>query len=97
MRDTGTGIDKDDLPKLFSQFGRLHRNAEMNHDGIGLGLTIVKQIIAKCGGEVTVRSKGPGHGSVFIFSMRMVKVSDADETQLLRGVANPRAELTNPF
>ena len=44
VRDTGTGIDKDDIPKLFSRFGKLHRAAQPdnNHDGIGLGLTIVK-------------------------------------------------------
>ena len=42
VRDTGTGIDKDDIPKLFSRFGKLHRTADNNHDGIGLGLTIVK-------------------------------------------------------
>ena len=42
VRDTGTGIDKDDIPKLFSRFGKLHRAADNNNDGIGLGLTIVK-------------------------------------------------------
>ena len=41
VRDTGAGINKDDLPKLFSKFGKIHRAAESNHDGIGLGLAIV--------------------------------------------------------
>ena len=45
VQDTGAGIAKEDLPKLFSLFGKLHRTAEMNHEGIGLGLTIVKQIV----------------------------------------------------
>ena len=42
VKDTGAGIAPEDIPKLFSRFGKLHRTAEMNHEGIGLGLTIVK-------------------------------------------------------
>ena len=42
VQDSGAGIANEDIPKLFSQFGRLHRTAEINNDGIGLGLTIVK-------------------------------------------------------
>ena len=42
VRDTGVGIAQEDIPKLFARFGKLHRSAEMNHEGIGLGLTIVK-------------------------------------------------------
>ena len=45
VRDTGTGIASEDLTKLFSRFGKLHRTANLNHEGIGLGLTIVKQIV----------------------------------------------------
>ena len=40
--DSGAGIDTEDFPKIFTRFGKLHRTAEMNHEGIGLGLTIVK-------------------------------------------------------
>ena len=43
----------------------------MNHEGIGLGLTIVKQIVEKCGGSIGVISEGLGHGSIFYFSMKM--------------------------
>ena len=56
VTDTGSGIHKNDLPKLFSKFGKLHRTANMNSDGIGLGLTIVKQIVEKSGGKVSVKS-----------------------------------------
>ena len=40
--DTGKGIAKEDLNKLFTRFGKLQRTAEMNHEGIGLGLNIAK-------------------------------------------------------
>ena len=39
--DTGVGIAAEDFPMLFTRFGKLHRTAEMNSEGIGLGLTIV--------------------------------------------------------
>lgn len=78
VRDTGTGIEKEELPKLFDKFGRLHRTAKMNHDGIGLGLQIVKEIILKSGGIVAARSKGPGFGSSFTFSMSMEKALEAN-------------------
>ena len=42
IQDTGVGISAEDLPSLFKKFGKLHRTAEMNIQGIGLGLMIVK-------------------------------------------------------
>ena len=45
VEDSGTGIAKEDLNKLFTRFGKLQRTAEMNHEGIGLGLTIVEAIV----------------------------------------------------
>ena len=52
VRDSGVGIDAEDFKKLFTRFGKLHRTAEMNSEGIGLGLTIVKNIIEKSGGQI---------------------------------------------
>ena len=42
VKDTGVGIAEEDLPNLFQKFGKLHRTAEINSQGIGLGLMIVK-------------------------------------------------------
>ena len=71
VRDTGVGIEKEDQCKLFSRFGKLLRSAEMNHEGIGLGLTIVKQIVEQCDGSIDVVSRGTGKGCTFRFSMKM--------------------------
>jgi len=43
----------------------------MNSEGIGLGLTIVEQIVEQSGGQIFVRSEGVGKGSCFIFNMKM--------------------------
>jgi len=42
VKDTGIGINREEIPNLFKKFGKLHRTAEMNSTGIGLGLLIVK-------------------------------------------------------
>lgn len=75
--DTGAGIDRADFPKLFTRFGKLHRTAHMNSTGIGLGLTIVKQIVESAQGQIEVRSDGVNKGSTFIFSMRLNKVQES--------------------
>ena len=74
--DTGTGIALEDQGKLFSKFGKLHRTADLNHEGIGLGLTIVKQIVEKSGGTVSVYSEGIGKGSTFYFNMKVTTIED---------------------
>ena len=60
VKDTGRGIDKADIAKLFSRFGKLQRTADVNHEGIGLGLTIIKSIIGQHNGHINVHSDGPG-------------------------------------
>ena len=52
MRDSGAGIEKEDLEKLFSRFGKLQRTASMNSEGVGLGLTIVKQVVEANHGQI---------------------------------------------
>ena len=74
--DTGSGISQEDFPKLFTRFGKLQRTADINSEGIGLGLTMVKQIVETAGGIVGVESDGVGLGSLFSFCMKMDHVTD---------------------
>ena len=78
VKDTGSGIAKEDLPKLFTRFGKLHRTAKMNSEGIGLGLTIVQGIINQSQGKIVVHSPGIGYGSSFCFSMAMKSIISQD-------------------
>ena len=50
----------------------------MNDEGIGLGLTMVKQIVETSGGAVGVHSLGASKGSLFSFTMRMEKVASRE-------------------
>ena len=61
VKDTGEGIDKSDLGKLFKAYSRLNPLKE----GIGVGLAICKRIVDLHYGNITVESKGAGKGSTF--------------------------------
>ena len=74
VKDMGHGIESIDLPLLFTRYGKLQRTAEMNANGIGLGLTIVKQIVDNYNGEVSVYSAGVGKGSTFSVTLMIEAV-----------------------
>lgn len=64
VHDEGIGIREEDLPKLFTKFGRLFDKRAMNIGGSGLGLFITKEIAAAHGGQISVESVW-GKGSTF--------------------------------
>jgi signal transduction histidine kinase len=57
FRDTGVGIASSDIPKIFNRFYRVRHGVQENTYGVGLGLTIVQQLVLRCGGSVSVVSK----------------------------------------
>ena len=65
MRDNGAGLTADQQSRLFTEFTRLHFTRATGH---GLGLSIVKRIADKLGGEVGVESE-VGRGSLFYFTL----------------------------
>ena len=68
VRDTGSGIKKDDIEKLFDAFERLDFDKNSSIQGTGLGLNISKQFVALMGGELKCEST-IGEGSNFYFSI----------------------------
>ncbi len=65
VRDTGVGMPREELPRIFERFYRVDRARSRETGGTGLGLSIVKHIVELHGGSVTVQSE-PGEGSVFL-------------------------------
>lgn len=64
VRDTGIGIKKEDLKKLFQSFTRLEEKRNRNIEGTGLGLNLTQKLVQMMGGEITVESVY-GEGSCF--------------------------------
>jgi signal transduction histidine kinase len=64
VRDTGVGIDRDDLPRIFERFYRTENPLKIEAGGTGLGLSFVKSLVELLGGRIWVEST-LGHGSTF--------------------------------
>ncbi|QRN96579.1 CHASE domain-containing protein [Archangium violaceum] len=65
VEDTGMGIPAEALPHLFEPFMQVARTLDRAQGGLGLGLTLVKQLVEMHGGRVEAASEGVGRGSVF--------------------------------
>ncbi len=67
VKDTGIGIAEEDIPRIFSRFGRLEASREK--EGVGIGLYLAREIISKEGGYIKVNS-GQGEGSEFLIYLK---------------------------
>jgi signal transduction histidine kinase len=70
VTDTGCGIAPQDLPRLFERFLRLPTTQARSHEGTGIGLALVYELVRLHGGSVRVESAGPGAGSSFTVTLR---------------------------
>jgi signal transduction histidine kinase len=68
VRDTGTGIAAEELPHIFERFHRVHGARGRTHEGTGIGLALVHELVKLHGGEVTVVSQ-LGEGTTFTVSI----------------------------
>jgi signal transduction histidine kinase len=68
VSDTGIGIDKTEIDKIFNHFYKIENNPDILYRGTGLGLAICKKIIDLMGGKIWVESV-LGQGSVFYFTL----------------------------
>jgi len=57
VRDTGTGVPKDELPHLFERFRRIEGARRRSHEGSGIGLALVHELVEMHGGSISVDSK----------------------------------------
>lgn len=72
VKDTGVGIAKEELPKLFGKFYRSGNILVYNQIGVGLGLYLGKKIVELLGGNITVEST-LGQGSTFTLALPIIK------------------------
>jgi PAS domain S-box-containing protein len=69
VRDTGKGISPEFLPHVFEPFRQAENVTTRVHGGLGLGLTIVKQLVELHGGNISAQSDGEGKGATFVVEL----------------------------
>ncbi len=76
IRDTGKGIQKEDIPKVFDRFSQLE-DIEHHAEGTGLGMTISKSIIEQLGGRIWIESE-KGRGATVFFTLPAAELSEQE-------------------
>jgi signal transduction histidine kinase/ActR/RegA family two-component response regulator len=91
VTDTGLGIGPAFLPHVFERFRQARGGASRPHDGLGLGLTIVRKIVELHGGTVDAASEGEGRGATFVIRLPVLPIgADADGAGGAERRATPR-------
>lgn len=81
VRDTGQGIPAEFLPAVFERFRQADGSITRHHGGLGLGLSITKQIVEMHGGSISAESEGSGRGSTF--TVRLPLEGEGSARQLM--------------
>ncbi|HUQ86123.1 MAG TPA: ATP-binding protein [Vicinamibacterales bacterium] len=85
VRDTGVGIAAEDQEKVFGMFVQLNRDMRRSQTGLGIGLTLVKQMTEMHGGSVAVWSAGPDQGSEFTITLPLAVAAQPERAPVTIG------------
>jgi two-component system, sensor histidine kinase and response regulator len=77
VQDTGVGITDEQLGRVFAPFTQADGSLTRNHEGAGLGLTVVKKLVRLMGGTMAVESE-PGKGTTFYISLKFQHRGDQE-------------------
>jgi PAS domain S-box-containing protein len=78
VRDTGCGINPEFMPYLFERYRQADASAARRKGGLGLGLSLVRQLVEMHGGSVTAESEGEGKGATFIVKLPVRAIYTAE-------------------
>jgi PAS domain S-box-containing protein len=93
VADDGIGMDAATLARLFEPFAQADQTLSRSRGGLGLGLALVKGLVALHGGSVEARSEGPGRGARFLVRLPLAAAPDLRPAQRPAG----RAEANSPL
>jgi len=74
VSDTGEGISIEFLPYIFDPFRQAESTSKRQHNGLGLGLAIVRHLVEAHGGTISASSKGRGKGAIFTVTFPLLAV-----------------------
>jgi two-component system CheB/CheR fusion protein len=81
--DSGVGLEQDNLHKVFDLFSQAeHQHASHQRDGLGIGLSLVRQLVEAHGGSVDVHSEGIGRGCTFTIYLPVCQPHEQANDQL---------------
>jgi signal transduction histidine kinase len=92
VTDNGEGIDAEFLPYIFDRFRQADASTTRRHGGLGLGLSIVKQLVELHGGRIVAKSAGVNQGATFLITLPVAPAVQQTHEQVDR--RHPRAETT---
>ena len=105
VSDTGVGIPSDQLDRVFDRFAQVDGSATRRHEGTGIGLSLVRELVALHGGRVCATSEGLGRGACFhVFlpigsedagAEEVIRTDDGRGITLRRSFAAMGADLDN--
>jgi hypothetical protein len=96
VTDTGAGIDAEFLPLVFDRFRQADSTTSRAHGGLGLGLSIAKQLVEAHKGTIAANSSGKGHGATFTVRMPAAAGRASDEISGEARPVAPRPDLAAP-
>ncbi len=90
--DNGQGIDPQVLPYIFDLFTQAERTPDRSQGGLGIGLALVKSLVALHGGRVAAFSEGPNRGSEFVVRLPLLQEAPGQA----QGAAEAAGTATGP-
>jgi signal transduction histidine kinase len=81
ITDTGAGIEPGFLPYVFDRFRQEERPASRRYGGVGLGLSIARELVEAHGGRIAAESEGPGCGSTFVITLPLASPAPDERPQ----------------
>lgn len=93
VKDTGIGIAPEMLSRVFELFVQVDHATTKAHGGLGIGLTLVKNLVEQHGGTVMSRSEGLGKGSEFIVRLPLARDVIAEDGAGVQGASDQRPVL----
>lgn len=89
IRDTGIGISPDFLPYVFDSFRQADGSSTRKHNGLGLGLAIVRHLVELHGGTVSANSSGEGQGATFTVQLPLLEEGEVWKQGSIRENSTP--------
>ncbi len=96
VQDNGIGVPHESQSQIFDLFSQVNPSETRDHGGLGLGLSIVRQLTELHGGNASVFSEGPGRGSRFTITLPAISLPVPQETVCIMADTDTKISIPRP-